>query len=243
MKTPEQVAEERYPIVPANGDYADQAYRAEIRDIRREAYAACYREHVLPQAPLQGEGEPVDLLDILFEVNAALNSSCVPKGDDVQYLPAGGQQEQLRSVHNKVVDRLMKRNWKHSGRVLVRYRSSISSMWYTDRSAAGAVDTIEIDGYRYALRGNVLCAHPSQQKAGEWISVDELKRRMGYPIACSLPEGTVLAWRRKRKPHYNWERGIYTENDSAARDQFNIKSTEVMLLEWPTPPVTTPSKT
>lgn len=52
----------------------------------------------------------------------------------------------------------------------------------------------------------------------------------------SIPEGAVIAWRRKRKPHHNWQHGIYVENDSKARDQFSLGGCDVMVIEWPTNP-------
>lgn len=43
-KTPEQLAEERYPYKPSEGGMAATAYAREIVDLKREAYAACLRE-------------------------------------------------------------------------------------------------------------------------------------------------------------------------------------------------------
>lgn len=68
---------------------------------------------------------------------------------------------------------------------------------------------------------------------GPWTTVDEIKRRMGYNTAYSLPEGTVLAYRSRKQPHHNWHYGIYIENDSKARDQFRVG--KCILLHWPLP--------
>lgn len=68
-------------------------------------------------------------------------------------------------------------------------------------------------------------------QGNRWISVDELKRRMNYPAAYSLPEGTVLAYRHRTKPHHSWHYGIYVENENKARDQFRV--TECILIHWP----------